>query len=261
MSLWRHHPNLDGSPKVKTLIIIQARTGSTRLPNKVMLPLAGAPLLERMIQRVLTATSDFSVVVATSTDKEDDPIRELCRTIDVKCFSGSPTDLLDLHFQAASEARADVVVRIPSDCPLIDPAIIDRVLGFYFRHADAYDFVSNLHPPTYPDGNDVEVVPVSVLATAWKEAVRPLEREQISPFFSERPERFRIGNVEWESGLNYAKSHRWTVDHPEDYELVSAVYDELWSVRKPVFSLQEILNLLAQRPDIAAHNAHLAGVG
>lgn len=246
---------------MKTLVSIQARTGSTRLPNKVILPLAGAPMLERMIQRVLAATTDFSVIVATSIDKEDDPIRELCRAIDVKCFSGSPTDLLDRHFQAASDVGADVVVRIPSDCPLIDPAIIDRVLGFYSRHADDYDFVSNVHPPTYPDGNDVEVVPLSVLATAWKEAIHPREREQISPFFCERRDRFRIGNVEWESGLNYSRTHRWTVDYPEDYEFVSAVYDELWSVRKPVFSLRDILNLLAQRPDIAARNAHLAGVG
>jgi spore coat polysaccharide biosynthesis protein SpsF len=246
---------------VKTLLIVQARTDSTRLPNKAILPLAGAPLLERMIQRVLAATSDFNMVVATSTEKEDDPIRELCRSIDVKCFSGSIADLLDNHFQVACDTKADVVVRIPSDCPLIDPSIIDRVLGFYFRHADDYDCVSNLHPPTYPDGNDVEVMPFPVLAAAWKEAVRPLERGQITPFFLERQERFRIGNVEWESGLNYAKSHRWRVEYREDYEFVSAVYDQLWSVRRPVFSLQDILNLLAQRPDIAARNAHLAGAG
>jgi len=245
---------------VKTLIIIQARTGSRRLPNKVLLPLAGAPLLERMIQRILAATADFSLVVATSTEKEDDPIRELCRKIDVKCFSGSLTDLLDRHFQAACEEGADVVVRIPSDCPLIDPAIVDRVLGYYHLHADTYDFVSNLHPPTYPDGNNVEVMPLPVLATAWKEAVRPSERELVTPFIWERPERFRIGNIQWESGLNYAMSHRWTIDYPEDYDFVKTVFDELWSVRRPMFSLQDILDLLAQRPDIAARNAHRAGI-
>jgi spore coat polysaccharide biosynthesis protein SpsF len=244
---------------VNTLVIVPARMGSKRLPNKVLLPLAGAPLLERLIQRILSAKSDFSVMVATSSEKGDEPIRELCRTIDVKCFSGSPTDLLDRTFQAACEAKADIVVRIPSSCPLIDPDILDRVLGFYRRDEDAYDYVSNLHPPTYPDGNDVEVMSLATLASGWEEAVRPVEREMITPFILDQPERFRIGNVEWESGLNYASSHLWRVEVPEDYEFVSAVYDELWSVRNPVFSLKDVLNLLERRPELYEQNAHRPG--
>jgi spore coat polysaccharide biosynthesis protein SpsF len=120
--------------------------------------------------------------------------------------------------------------------------------------------VSNLHPATYPDGNDVEVIPLSVLETAWREATRPLEREHTTPFLWEHPERFRIGNVEWETGLDYSINHRWTIDYPEDYAFLSAVYDALWSPERPVFSLSEILEFLDRNPSVAALNARYAGV-
>jgi spore coat polysaccharide biosynthesis protein SpsF len=153
----------------------------------------------------------------------------------------------------------DTVVKIPSDCPLIDPAVIDRVL---LAHAvsEGNDFTSNLHPATYPDGNDVEVMRLDALATAHREADRPLEREHTTPFLWERPERFRIGNVSWETGLDLSMSHRFTIDYPEDYDFIAAVYDALWTPEQPVFGLDAILSLCDARPDLYAKNARYAGV-
>jgi len=249
-----------GAVILRTLVVVQARTGSTRLPGKVLLPLAGAPLLQRMLERVRAARTPFDLAVATTDEAADEPIRALCREIGVACVNGDPTDLLDRHYQAALELGADVVVKIPSDCPLIDPGAIDRVLGFYLANADRYDFVSNLHPGTWPDGNDVEVVPLPVLAAAWREAERPFEREHTTPFLWERPERFRLANVAWEAGRDLSRTHRFTIDYPEDYDFVAAVYAALWRPDRPVFSLDEILELLARRPDLQARNACYAGV-
>ena len=245
---------------MKTLVIVQARTGSSRLPNKVMLPLVGQPLLQRMLERIIAASTPSSVVVATTMEADDAPIIHLCRSIGLPCFAGHPTDLLDRHYQAARLYHPDVVVKIPSDCPLIDPAVIDRVLNFYHDHQDDYDFVSNLHPPTYPDGNDVEVMPFHVLEVAWRNASKNYEREHTTPFVWERPRRFRIGNVEWETGLNYSMTHRWTVDYPEDYLFIRSVYEQLSPDGSTLFTLSDILELLEARPDIHQINARYAGI-
>lgn len=245
---------------MRLLVVVQARTGSSRLPNKVLMPLAGRPLLQRMLERVLAARTNFDLVVATTVDPSDDPIRQLCRSIGVRCFSGDPRDLLDRHYKAACEMQADAMVKIPSDCPLISPAVINRVLGFYAGNSRDFDFVSNLHPATYPDGNDVEVMSMAALETAWHEAKESFEREHTTPFLWERPERFRVGNITWDAGLDYSMSHRWTIDYLEDYRFISAVYDELWSRERPIFSLEDILLLLHARPDIREINSHFAGV-
>src|SRR4051812_42983440 len=162
------------------------------------MPLAGVPLLARMLERVRAAKTPIDVVVATTTDASDDAVAALTPRCDARVFRGHPTDLLDRHYQAAREAKADVVVKIPSDCPLIDPAIIDRVLGVWNGSAGAFDFVSNLHPATYPDGNDVEVMSMAALETAWREAKRPHEREHTTPFLwdqpADQPARFRLAN-------------------------------------------------------------------
>jgi spore coat polysaccharide biosynthesis protein SpsF len=277
--------------RAETLVVVQARTGSTRLPGKVLLPLAGRPLLARLLERVRAARTPFALVVATTTEAADEPVRELCRglrPLDVECFSGHPTDLLDRHYQAALAARAEVVVKIPSDCPLIDPGAIDRVLGRFRREPERWDYVSNLHPPTWPDGNDVEVMPMGALAAAWREASRPHEREHTTPFLWDQPERFRIANVTLDgeergadaggvgelegrdpaaaarwggaAGRDLSMSHRFTIDYPADHDFLRAVYDALWTPARPVFGLDEILALLAARPDILAINARYAGV-
>lgn len=235
--------------------------GSSRLPGKVALPLAGAPLLVRMIERVragATAEVPFDVCVATSTLDEDDRVVELAREAGVPVHRGHPLDCLNRHVTAARELGSDHVVKIPSDCPLIDPAVIREVLGFYFAREQEYDYVSNLHPGTWPDGNDVEIMPFSLLELADREAKRELEREHTTPFFWENPERFRVGNVTWSQDLSM--THRFTIDYPEDYAFISAVYDELYRPGQAPFSLDDILKLTEIRPDLPALNAKYAGV-
>jgi len=242
------------------LTLIQARRGSSRLPDKVSLDLVGRPLLVRQVERVQLAQRAGQVAVITTTDPNDDALVALCEQHGIQVFRGSALDLLDRHYQAALHfGETEAVVKIPSDCPLIDPAIIDKVLGVYEETKGQFDFVSNLHPATYPDGNDVEVMTFAALATAWREASRPLEREHTTPFFWENPERFRLANVAWETGLDYSMSHRFTIDYAADYDFIKAVYEALYPIN-PAFSLEDILTLLKQRPDIYALNADLAGV-
>ncbi len=212
----------------------------------------------RMFERVAASKTPKEIVIATTTDKGDDKVFKLCGKNNIKCFRGHPTDLLDRHYKAALEYGADVVVKIPSDCPLICPDVIDEVLNYYIENKDKFDFVSNLHPATFPDGNDVEVMPLKILETAWKEADKDFEREHTTPFIWERPERFRIGNVKWETGLDFSMSHRFTIDYKEDYEFIKRVYDELYDEKK-IFTLCDILKLLDQNPDIKKINEMYAG--
>lgn len=246
---------------MRVVVVVQARTGSTRLPGKVLMPLAGRPLLNRMLERVLATTAPSAVVVATTCDPADDVIVRIAMAAGVECLRGHPTDLLDRHYAAGRALRADVVVKIPSDCPLVDPAVVDRVIAHYATRARDVDFVSNLHPPTYPDGNDVEVVPMGVLEAAWIEATEPHEREHTTPFIWERRTRFRIDNVVWESGFDFSSTHRWTIDYVEDYHFLAAVYEALWTETRPIFSMTDVLSLLDERPDIAAINACHLGKG
>lgn len=245
---------------MKILVVIQARTGSSRLPNKVMMPLAGKPLLQRMIERVQLANTPSELVVATTLEPGDNPIRSLCQEIDVNCFSGHATDLLDRHYKAGLDERADVVVKIPSDCPLIDPIVIDRVIQFWMDHSRNYDYVSNLHPATWPDGQDVEVIPMDTLESAWRMAHKDFEREHTTPWIWERPESFRLGNVVSKKGIDLSTTHRWTIDYPEDYEFLKDIYDNLWSPEDPGFSVDVILDYLDKHPEVYKINRAHAGV-
>lgn len=242
---------------MRTVTVIQARTGSSRLPGKVMYPVLGRPLLLHMVDRVRRARRCGTVVVATTVLREDDVIVDLCRQSGIPVMTGHPTDLLDRHVQVGAEYDAEAVVKIPSDCPLIDPSVIDRVIGHF--ESGAFDYVSNLHPATYPDGNDVEIMSMHALAIAWKNAVRPLEREHTTPFFWENPSAFVLGNVVWETGLDYSMSHRWTLDYEEDLVFIRTVIEKLAPVR-PSFTLHDILTLLSVEPELTRINARHAGV-
>ena len=241
-------------------VIVQARLGSSRLPGKILKPVCGRSILVAQLERITAAETPFELVVATTTNPEDEAVVKETTRHGYRCFRGHPTDLLDRHYRAARPLEADAVVKIPSDCPLIDPAIIDEVLTFYARHADTYDFVSNLHPPTFPDGNDVEVMSWSALEAAFREATQPHEREHTTAFLWDQPNRFRIGNVVWSSGQDFSMTHRFTIDYEEDYRFIAAVYEALWRPEGRAFSLQDILRLLERRPDIMALNKKYAGV-
>jgi spore coat polysaccharide biosynthesis protein SpsF len=241
------------------LTIIQTRRGSTRLPDKVLMPLAGKPLFVRQAERVKASRLCGRVVIATTGDPEDDVIAGICRAEGLDCYRGDPRDLLDRHYRAALQYGGNPVIKIPSDCPLIDPRIVDQVIGYWLRHSGEYDFVSNLHPASWPDGNDVEVMTFRALEQAWQEAERPMEREHTTPFIWERPERFRIGNVSIGDGLDYSMTHRFTIDYEADYQFIRSVFEELYPI-DPLFGVDSILALLQKRPELFAINAHLAGV-
>lgn len=247
------------SAESKILIVIQARRGSSRLPGKIMLPLAGKPLLYRMYKRVLSAKVPKEIVIATTTEKEDDEVELLCNEYGMTCFRGHETDLLDRHYKTALSFDAKHVAKIPSDCPLICPNVIDRVAEFYFANENRFDYVSNLHPATYPDGQDIEIMPMQILEYVWKVASKDFEREHTTPYIWENPDRFRIGNVEWETGLDFSMSHRLTIDYPEDYEFIKAVFEQLY-FDKNIFTLCDVMMLLDNNPGLLEINSKYAGV-
>jgi len=243
----------------KIVIVVQARMSSSRLPGKVMLPILGESLLFRMIERLKMIKHKAQIVIATSKESGDNIIEQEASKIGIPCFRGSLNNLLDRHYQVAKQYNADIVLKIPSDCPLIDPKIIDQVLDFCFENPGQYDFVSNLHPATFPDGNDVEIMTMDCIERTWKEATRQLELEHTTPYIWENPEKFRIGNVVWNTGNDYSMSHRFTIDYQADYEFIKAVFEELYPA-KPEFSCEDILELLGKRPDIYQINAEYSGV-
>jgi glutamate-1-semialdehyde 2,1-aminomutase/spore coat polysaccharide biosynthesis protein SpsF len=226
------------------IAIIQARMGSSRFPGKTLADLAGRPMLSRVAERVSQSRAIDKVVVATSIAVGDDPIAEFCAKEGVLCFRGSEDDVLDRFYRAAKEHGADVVVRITADCPLIDAAVIDRVVE-RFQSGDC-DYASNVLHYTYPDGLDTEVFSMAALAEAWREAKKPSEREHVTPYL--RWGRRRVVNVESEIPL--ARGHqRWTVDHREDLEFVRGVYSAFQG--RADFRYQEVLELLNGRPQLA----------
>lgn len=244
---------------IKVIIIVQARRGSTRLPDKVLLPVLGRPILELMLERLMQSRYADHILVATTINKEDDAILELCRRVGVAVFRGHPTDLLDRHYQAALLVSADAVVKIPSDCPLIDPIVVDRVIDQFVNHPGQFDYVSNLHPATYPDGNDVEVMSFAALERAWRESSLALEREHTTPYIWENLDQFKMNNVTWDRQLDFSMSHRWTLDYFEDYLFIRSVFEALYP-ENPVFSLDQILELLSQRPELLEINRKYVGV-
>lgn len=234
-----------------TLIIVQARMTSTRLPGKVLLPLAGEPMLTRLVERLRRVRHADGIVVATTTNPTDDPIAALCAQLGVSCHRGSEHDVLSRYADAARLHGADVVVRITSDCPLIDPALIDQVIAAYDEGGS--DYVSNMLPPTWPFGLAVEVFSAAALAQTHAAAADPAEREHVTPFLYWHPERYRLRNVASPLDLSH---HRWTVDTPEDYTLVSRLFDHLMPTH-PHFTQADVLALLDKHPDWIAINQHI----
>jgi spore coat polysaccharide biosynthesis protein SpsF len=243
----------------KIVIVIQARMASTRLPGKVMLPILGKTVLARMIERLQMISHQASLVIATSENEEDDFIVQEAEALEIEWFRGSEHNLLKRHYEAAKLFDADYVVKIPSDCPLIDPRAIDRVFDHFFKSGTKFDYVSNLHPATWPDGNDVEIMTMDCLTETYKKARRNFEQEHTTPYIWENPDLFNIGNVVWETGKDYSMSHRFTIDYLEDYHFIKAVFEELYPVKNN-FSCDDILELFAKRPDLVQINAAYTGV-
>lgn len=267
-----------------TLAIIQARIASTRLPNKVLLDIAGQPALTHVVERTRIAKTVDEVVVATTTDPSDDPIERFCAQRNYLYFRGDQHDVLDRYYKAAQAYAAEVIVRITGDCPLIDPGVIDKTVNAFHGQPDGelnfqvndvsevtketegtthspagvapFDFAANRLPPpwgrTYPIGLDTEVCTFSALELAWKEADQPHQREHVMPFFYDQPERFRILLVNHE--IDYG-ALRWTLDTPEDLELLRRIFAHFQG--RNDFSWLDILALFEQEPELAKINAHV----
>lgn len=234
------------------LAILQARTSSSRLPRKVMLPVAGAPMLARQIERLQRASRIDRLVLATSNRTEDDCVAELAETSDIASYRGSLDDVLDRFYGAAEQYRPEWIVRVTGDCPLADWDVIDSCIDFAV--AGRFDYASNTLTPTWPDGLDVEVCTFAALEAAWREADTNLEREHVMPFITRRPERFRLGSFE-RQGEDLSPM-RWTVDEPRDYQFVTRVYDALYR-GNPRFTTGDILALLADQPELLDMNARI----
>jgi glutamate-1-semialdehyde aminotransferase/spore coat polysaccharide biosynthesis protein SpsF (cytidylyltransferase family) len=222
--------------------------GSSRLPGKTIADVAGRPLLLHVVERVQRARRVDKVVVATTDQAADDPIATLCQQGGIQYFRGCEDDVLDRFYRTAQASTADVVVRITADCPLIDPAVIDKVVT-RFQLGDC-DYVSNTLRYTYPDGLDTEAFSFAALERAWREAKKPSEREHVTPYL--RTEKFRVANVESESPTRLG-NYRWTVDHFADLEFVRRIY-EAFSGKKH-FGYQDIFQLLRERPELATIQA------
>jgi len=229
--------------------VIQARMGSTRLPGKVMEELAGRPMLVRVIDRTGRARTLDDVVVATTRRPEDDAVVKVCLERKRLFFRGSEEDVLDRYYRAALMSGAEVVVRITSDCPLIGPDIIDRVVN-EFLSAGA-DYVSNTLKRTFPRGLDVEVFTFSALERAWEEDDNPSRREHVTQYIQHHPERFKLHNVA--NATDYSHM-RWTVDTSEDIAFVRRIYDYF---RNDTFHWTEVLGLLRSHPDWLDINRHV----
>ncbi|MBD2680429.1 MULTISPECIES: cytidylyltransferase domain-containing protein [Nostoc] len=236
---------------MKTIIIVQARMTSTRLPGKVLKRVLNKPLLEYQIERLRRVKLADAIVIATTTNDTDRPIIELCDRLFIPYFRGSEEDVLARYYKAAKEHHADVVVRLTSDCPLIDPQVIDKVIQFYLE--DKYDYVSNSLERSYPRGMDTEVFSFLALEQAFLEATAQPDREHVTPFIYMHPERYRLGNIVYSENQN---SHRWTVDTADDFELIKRIIEALYP-EIPNFTLEDCLNLLRQYPDWSLINAHV----
>ncbi len=205
-------------------------------------------MLFHVIQRVKKSKLIEDIVVATTKKKEDLEIVKIAKKCGVRDFRGSEDDVLDRFYQAAKVAKAESIVRITADCPLIDPVVVDKVIEHFL--SGCYDYASNTLKRTYPDGLDTEVFTYKVLERAWKNAKWASEREHVTPYIIKHPEMFRLGNVENEKDLSYM---RWCVDTERDLKFVRAVYRHLYK-KKKVFLMDDILKLLERRPEIMAIN-------
>jgi spore coat polysaccharide biosynthesis protein SpsF (cytidylyltransferase family) len=232
--------------------IVQARLGSSRFPGKALLDIAGRPMVAHVVDRALAIDGVHGVVLATTVDPADDALADFARRHDIPCTRGSEDDVLDRFNQAVSEHSADVIVRVTADCPLLDPRVSGLVLAEYLCHAGDVDYVSNVHPPTYPDGLDTEVLSREALGRAWRDADRASDREHVTSYIWRNAGSFRIANVATEP----SRAHmRWTVDEHADLEFVRAVYARLDA--GSLFGMDEILTLLSAEPELARINAGL----
>lgn len=234
---------------MKTVAVVQARMGSSRLPGKVLKEVGGRPMIQFLLERLARAQTVDAIVLATSASAGNDSLAELVQGLGFDVYRGSEHDVLDRYYQASLGAKATTVIRITGDCPLVDPALVDEAVAA-FASGDV-DYLSNVAPPSYPDGLDLEVFSFAVLERAWREAKAPAEREHVTSFIRESG-LFQIANL---TGTSDHSGERWTVDEPADLTVVRAVVDHFGG--RPDFSWQEVIDLAVTHPEVFAANRHI----
>lgn len=238
---------------MKVAAIIQARMGSTRLPGKVLKKVLGKTLLEYQIERVKRAKTIDEIIIATTTKESDDPIVQLCQQLSIPYYRGSEADVLSRYYETATKFGVDVVVRLTSDCPIVDPNVIDKVVEHYLENKDRYDYVSNTLARTYPRGMDTEVMSYEVLKRAHEEAKELVYREHVTAYIYHHPDQFRLCNV---SNGEDESRHRWTVDTEEDFELIEKIISKIYP-EKTHFNMDDVLKLIDENPTWIDINSHI----
>jgi spore coat polysaccharide biosynthesis protein SpsF len=237
--------------KQRIVAIVQGRMDSSRLPGKVLKDIAGKPMLWHVVERARRARLVDEVVVATTTEASDEAIEAFCKQNAYSYHRGSLHDVLDRFYQAAKRYQADVIVRLTADCPLLDPGVVDHTIEEFQRRG--VDFAANRLPPpfkrTYPIGLDTEVCSFAALEKAWMEAKAPYEREHVMPYLYDVDGRFKVLRVDNE--IDYGDL-RWTVDTPEDLELVRQIFARLSD--QPDFTWLDVLALFEREPELALIN-------
>ncbi|MBI4327439.1 MAG: glycosyltransferase family protein [Chloroflexi bacterium] len=241
---------------MKTIAIIQARMGATRLPGKVLRPLCGQSVLGHVVARVQAARRPDGLLVATTEAAGDDVIAAECVRLGIGCFRGSEQDVLARYQGAARASGAEAIVRITADCPLFDGLLLDQMLAVFLEANQAgitVDYLSNVLKRTFPRGLDAEICTSAALERAHREATQLFEREHVTPFLYRHPELFRLRSFEGATDLS---AHRWTLDTPEDWEFIEAVYEAL-PRGEEMFSTADVLKLLKEKPELTKINAHV----
>jgi spore coat polysaccharide biosynthesis protein SpsF len=234
---------------MKRVCIIQARLGSSRLPGKVLLDIGGKSMLARVVRRSARANID-QIVIATTTKPSDEPLIDKARSLGAEVFLGPEDDVLSRYYLAAVEFKADVVLRVTSDCPLIDPDVINKNLMAFDNHKA--DYATNTITRTYPRGLDVEVFSFDALQRAWKGADQYYQRAGVNEYVHENPSLFKIASVENDSDESWA---RWTVDEPSDLEFIRKIYEKFGNDDRMPWL--DILEMLRKHPELRAINAHV----
>lgn len=234
----------------KIVATIEARMTSTRLPGKSLMPLAGKPVLERLIERLRRSRLIDDVVVATTTNAPDDAIVELCERLDCHYWRGSEDDVLLRVLEAAEAYQADIIVETCGDSPLTDWRQIDRMLELFFENS--YDFISNNLEPSFPIGFDVRIFPTAILAEVERTSQDPYDRENVSPYIYTHPEKYTLGKLVAEGRMR-RRDIRLTLDHKEDYDLLNTVFEKLLPTN-PDFSAEDVISLFEREPKLADIN-------
>ena len=232
--------------------IIQAGMGSTRLPGKVMMDLCGHPVIEHVVTRVKRSRFINKIVIATSFDSNNQPIIDFCKENEINYFVGSEDDVLDRYYQTAINNNVnddDILIRITSDCPLIDPFVVDKVIQEHISNKN--DYTTNVIKCTYPDGLDCEVFNFNVLKSAWINANLSSQREHVTLYIRDNPDKFKLGNVKNNKDLSRL---RWTLDEKEDFIFIEEVYKNLFG-KDSFFTMEDVVQLINEKPELLDINS------